>query len=54
MFAATKKLKVVDSIGDIGSLLNGQRPELRKLLADPSIKTIVAEHRDRIMRFGVE
>jgi putative resolvase len=25
-----------------------------KLLADPSIKTIVVEHRDRLMRFGVE
>jgi putative resolvase len=25
-----------------------------KLLADPSIKTIVVEHRNRLMRFGVE
>jgi putative resolvase len=54
VFAATKKLRVVASIGEIGSGLNGHRPKLMKLLADPSIKTIVVEHRDRLMRFGVE
>jgi putative resolvase len=25
-----------------------------KLIADPSIKTIVVEHRDKLMRFGVK
>jgi putative resolvase len=54
VFAATKKLRVAASIGEIGSGLDGQRPKLMKLLADPSIKTIVVEHRDRLMRFGVE
>jgi predicted site-specific integrase-resolvase len=54
VFAASKKLRVVASVGEIGSGLNGHRPKLMKLLADPSIKTIVIEHRDRLMRFGVE
>ena len=34
--------------------MNGHRPKLMKLLADPSIHTIIVEHRDRLMRFGVE
>ena len=39
---------------EIGSGLNGHRPKLMKLLADPSIHTIIVEHRDRLMPFGVE
>lgn len=27
---------------------------MMKLLADPKMKTIVVEHRDRLMRFGFE
>ena len=54
LFAASSELSVVASIGEIGSGLNGRRPKLMKLLADPSIKTIIVEHRDRLMRFGVE
>jgi putative resolvase len=34
--------------------LNGSRPKLRRLLADPTVATIVVEHRDRLARFGVE
>src|ERR1700756_5364465 len=34
--------------------LNGRRPKLIKLLANPKIQTIVVEHRDRLMRFGAE
>lgn len=34
--------------------MNGHRPKLLKLLADPRVKTIVVEHRDRLMRFGFE
>ena len=45
---------VSKSISEIGSGLNGHRPKLMKLLADQTIKTIVVEHRDRLMRFGVE
>jgi putative resolvase len=34
--------------------LNGPRPKLARLLADPQVTTIVVEHRDRLARFGVE
>ena len=34
--------------------MNGRRPKLLKLLANPEIQTIVVEHRDRLMRFGAE
>lgn len=54
LFAATNKVGVVACVGEIGSGLNGHRPKLMKLLADPSIHTIIVEHRDRLMRFGVE
>jgi predicted site-specific integrase-resolvase len=45
---------VSKSVSEIGSGLNGHRPKLMKLLADQTVKTIVVEHRDRLMRFGVE
>ena len=34
--------------------LNGRRPKLARLLADPRATLIVVEHRDRLARFGVE
>jgi putative resolvase len=34
--------------------LNGRRPRLLKLLADPFAQAIMIEHRDRLMRFGCE
>ena len=39
---------------EIGSGLNGHRPKLMKLLADPEIAAVIVEHRDRMMRFGAE
>ena len=45
---------VAQTVGEVGSDLNGHRPKLLKLLADPRVKTIVVEHRDRLMRFGFE
>ena len=41
-------------ITEIGSGLNGHRPKLMKLLADPKCTVIIVEHRDRLMRFGSE
>lgn len=41
-------------VTEIGSGLNGHRPKLMKLLADPKVKIIAVEHRDRLMRFGCE
>lgn len=42
------------TVTEVGSGLHAHRPKLRKLLADPSVTTIVVEHRDRLARFGVE
>lgn len=41
-------------VAEIGSGLNGGRSKLKKLLADPAATTIVVEHRERLVRFGVE
>jgi predicted site-specific integrase-resolvase len=53
-YAAAKGMTVIASATEIGSGLNGHRPKLMKLLADPAIRIIVVEHRDRLMRFGAE
>jgi predicted site-specific integrase-resolvase len=53
-FANAKSLSVSKTVTEIGSGLNGHRPKLMKLLGDVSVKIIVVEHRDRLMRFGVE
>lgn len=41
-------------VTEVGSGLNGQRRKFLALLADPSVTTIVVEHRDRFARFGSE
>ncbi len=52
---ATRQGLVVDEVvGEVGSGVNGKRPRLRRLLAEPQVTTIVVEHRDRLARFGVE
>ena len=48
-FVTRKGWPVVRTVTEVGSGLNGHRPELMKVLADPSV-----EHRDRLMRFGAE
>jgi putative resolvase len=53
-YAAGEKLVVIKAVSEIGSGLNGHRPKLMKLLNDPGVTAIVVEHRDRLMRFGVE
>jgi len=53
-FAVSKGLSVNKAVPEIGSGLNGHRPQLKKLLQDPSVGTIIVEHRDRLMRFGSE
>jgi putative resolvase len=52
--ASAQGLTVARTVTEVGSGLNGARPKLRRLLADPSVSTIVVEHRDRLARFGVE
>ncbi len=53
-FAALKGLRVIDVVKEIGSGLNGHRRAMLRLLRNPSIHTVVVEHRDRLMRFGIE
>jgi len=53
-FAVENKLSIAAVITEVGSAMNGKRPKLLKLLRDQSIKVIVVEHRDRLIRFGFE
>lgn len=39
---------------EIGSGLNDRRRVFRRIVADPEVRVIVVEHRDRLARFGVE
>ena len=39
---------------EIGSGVNGARPKVRRLLADPRVSTVVVEHRDRLGRVNAE
>ncbi len=41
-------------VKEIGSGLNGNRRWLRRVIADPTVKVIVVEHRERLCRFGFE
>lgn len=53
--AANKaELSVDQVVVEVGSGLNGRRRKLSRLLADPTVSTIVVEHRDRLARFGVD
>jgi predicted site-specific integrase-resolvase len=54
VYAAACGMKVVRTAAEVGSGLNGHRPKLMKLLADPAVTAVVVEHRDRLMRFGAE
>ena len=42
------------TVSEVGSGLNGHGPKLIRLLADPKVRALVVEHRDRLMRFGAE
>jgi putative resolvase len=53
-FVTRKGWSVVRTVTEVGSGLDGQRPELMKVLADPSVAIVAVEHRDRLMRFGAE
>jgi putative resolvase len=53
-FAVENKLSIAAVIAEVGSAMNEKRPKLLKLLRDQSIKIIVVEHRDSLIRFGFE
>ena len=42
-----------DVVSEVASGLNDRRPKLRKLLSDPTVHTMIVEHRERLARFGV-
>ena len=51
--AGQNGIKLDQVVSEVASGLNDRRPELRRLLADPKVGTILVEHRDRLARFGV-
>ena len=53
-FVTRNGWSVVRTVTEVGSGLNGHRPKLMKVLADPSVAIVAVEHRDRLMRFGAE
>jgi putative resolvase len=53
-WAASNGIGVAEVVCEVGSGMNGRRPKLARLLADPTVTMIVVEHRDRLARFGVE
>ncbi len=51
--SSKRGIRIDKTVTEIGSGLNGRRIKLCKVLSDPSVATIVVEHRDRLARFGV-
>ncbi len=51
-YAAARGYHVAKEVTEIASGMNDSRPKFLKLLADPSIGTIIVEYRDRGTRFG--
>ncbi|WP_326552753.1 IS607 family transposase [Micromonospora sp. NBC_01813] len=54
VWATGQHLAVDRVVTEVGSALNGRRRKFLALLRDPSVSTIVVEHRDRFARFGAE
>ena len=51
-WATGQNLQVARVVTEVGSALDGHRKKFLGLLRDPSVSTIVVEHRDRFARFG--
>ena len=51
-YCAAKGYQVAAVVKEIGSGVNDTRPQLLKLLTDPTVGQIVVEHKDRLTRFG--
>ncbi|MET8308407.1 IS607 family transposase [Micromonospora sp. NPDC005173] len=49
-----QNMVVSSVVTEVGSALNGRGKKFLGLLRDPSVTTIVVEHRDRFARFGAE
>lgn len=52
-YCNAKGYKVSKVVTEVGSGLNDERRKLEKILLDKSINLIVAEHKDRLARFGL-
>ena len=52
-YAGQNGILLDDVVSEVASGLNDQRPKLRRLLGDPTVHTIIVEHRERLARFGV-
>ena len=52
-YAGQNGILLDDVVSEIASGLNDRRPKLRKLLGDPTVRTVIVEHRERLARFGV-
>ncbi len=53
-WAADAGGQVVRVEAEVGSGMNGSRAKVRRLLADPTVTTVVVEHRDRLGRMNTE
>lgn len=53
-WSTERGLGVTSTVVEVGSGLNGSRSKLKRLLADPTVGTVVVEQRERLARFGVE
>ena len=53
-YTTSHGLQVKGAIKEIGGGLNGKRTKLLSILRDPNVRTIVVEHKDRLVRFGFE
>lgn len=49
-FAFSIGVDAPEVVTEVGSGMNGARKKLNKLLADPTVGTIIVEHRDRFAR----
>ena len=52
--AASASGRVVRVEAEVASGMTGRRPKLRRLLADPAVRTVVVTHRDRLARMNAE
>lgn len=52
--SASAPARVVRVEAEVASGMTGRRPKLRRLLADPAVRTVVVTHRDRLARMNVE
>lgn len=53
-WAADAGGQVVRVEAEVGSAVNGSRPKVRRMLADPKVTAVVVEHRDRLGQMNSE